>query len=286
MKNAKNKTVVWIIVIVAILTLEMVFDVFEIMMGKYLLVINPKRPQIGRLWEEEQKDILAEEEVKQVDTFTTDSLHIEIIPNFYELLKLLEKQSMIILDQNNFKNFYKRIEPSLAVRLLDPLILYDLDRQNEWRFVKINKSSAQITFTFINGFYQPLSESFLDIKNINSSPLTKITDMDRDPQLQQRIVPASDFLLAFDQLSRPYRLQIFNNPYRLIEIKDELVRVGISKYAKNGSVELTFEVKVGNSVSLFKMNAAEIAAGYLISTINRSEKYNMALPSKKEDESE
>jgi hypothetical protein len=286
MQTRKNRKVFWVVVIAVVITVEMVFDIFEIVMGKYLLVINPMRPQIGRLWEEEQKDILAEEETLLVEVLDADSLYQNLIPNFNELLKLLDMQNVIVLDKSNFLDFYKRIDEGLAQTIVDPLTVYDLDRQNNWRSVKINKSGNLLNFYFLDGFNQPLNESFLNLKNIQSFNGDNKSALNKEPMFVGRIISANDFFLAFDQLSRSYRLQIFNNPYRLIQIKDDLARVGISRYSENGSVEMAFEVNAGNSQSVFRMNAAEIAVGYLLSALNETGDFDITLPAKKEEESE
>ena len=286
MPRKTSKKIIWIIVITAIIAIELVFDIFEIVMGRYLLVINPMRPQIGRLWEEEQKDVLAEQEVSQVETTAADSIYTYTIPDFNELLKLLDQKDLVILEKNIFLNFYKRIDANVATSILDPLIVYDLDRQNNWRFVKVSKMDQQISFSFLDGFSQPLNESFINSKCPQSGPVSLKSGLDREPNFNGRIVTAAAFFQAFDQLSRSYRLQIINNPFRLIQIKDDLVRVGLSKYSANGSVELAFEVKMGNTASVHKMAAAEMAVSYLISSINKTGQYNIALPTKEEVKSE
>jgi hypothetical protein len=169
---------------------------------------------------------------------------------------------------------------------LDPLDIYDLDRQDRWRFVKVSKIGPQISFSFLDGISRPLNESFINSKGTQFAQMSKKSSLDRDESFNGRIVTAAAFFQAFDQLSRLHRLQIINNPYRLIQIKDDLIRVGLSKYSANGSVELAFEVKMGNTKSVHKMAGAEIAVSYLISSINKTGQYNIALPTKEEVKSE
>ena len=280
-KKRSNKKQIWIIAIIAIVFLELLFDVFEIVMGKYMVAINPARPQVGRLWEEEQKDILGEEEAAMVETLPPDSVYTHLIADYFELLRLLQAQGKATLTKQNFLDFYKHIEPKLAKQLVDPLDLYDLDRNGNWRSVFIRKTSGQLSLSFLDGFNQPIKETYAST-DITSGPLKNTSQLENDPAYVGRLVSSEIFFTAFDQLSRLYRLQIMNDPYRLIQWKDTLFRVGISKFSQNGSVELAFELDDGSVSNIYKVTAAELAVGYLVSAINQQGGVTISLPQRME----
>ncbi len=101
----------------------------------------------------------------------------------------------------------------------------------------------------------------------NSQTITG-SDLDQIPQYKSRIFSADIFYEAFEKLSKQYKLQIVNDPYRLVQWGDNLQRVGISSFVEEGTVKIAFEVRVGSRSQIYELNSSEIAAGYLIDKIN------------------
>ena len=160
---------------------------------------------------------------------------------------------------------------------MDPLDLYDLDRNGNWRTVSIIKTNGQIALSFLDGFNNPMKETYVSA-DMTSGSGNKTSHLENDPAYVGQLVSSETFFSAFDQLSRLYRLQIMNDPYRLVQWKDSLFRIGISKFSQSGSVELAFELNDGSVSNIYKVTAAELAVGYLVSAINQQGGKTISLP--------
>ncbi|NIA31737.1 MAG: hypothetical protein GWP06_17735 [Actinobacteria bacterium] len=266
---SKRLFIFWIVLII-LLALEGFFDIFEVVMGKYLLLTNPLRPRIGRLWVEESKDQEGLKEMSAVQTeLPQDSLYSGQLNSLEDIRAVLSIKNSISLSKDRFLQFYKLNEKQ-AQKIIDPLVLYDLERGDQWTRVRMTLNENQIGIFFLNGYGQPITESFLSLSSAKPSEHLAASKLEQDPEFKERIVPAGTFFTAFDQLSRFHRLQIINDPYKLIQWMDSLRRVGISAHSSEGSVELAFEVQMGETLTIHRLTASEIAAGYLIAAINRS----------------
>ena len=265
-----KRAMIFYFALALLLTLEGVFDVFEVTMGKFLLLTNSLRPRIGRLWVEESKDQEGLKEMSAVQTEQPrDSLYSGQLNSIEDLRAVLSMKNSISLSKDRFLQFYKLNEKQ-AKALIDPLVLYDLERGNQWTRVHMTLDENQIGIYFLNGYGQPITESFLSLSSAKPGKHLAASKLEQDPDFKGRIVPAGIFFTAFDQLSRFHRLQIINDPYKLILWMDSLRRVGISAHSSEGSVELAFEVQMGETLTIHRLTASEIAAGYLIAAINRS----------------
>lgn len=277
MKQHRSSTL-WIAALFLVILTELFFDVVEIAAGKYLLLTNPLRPQVGRLWEEEQKDILAGAEATVVEPAIPDSVYRAVILDYNNLVQVLETQPVIYVEKSNFISFYKRLEPDIAGRIIDPLNLYQLDRDNRWVRTKVSKSATQMNFVFLDGFGRPLTESFVDAVERAGGTTPQQSPLENDPLFRGRVISAETFFEAFDTLGRLHKLQIIGNPYRLIQIKDDLVRVGISRQSLNGSVTIAFEINRAGSVYVEQVKAAELAVAYLVSAVNATGLKKLTMP--------
>ncbi len=265
-----KRAIIFYIILSILLALEGIFDIFEVAMGKYLLLTNALRPKIGRLWVEEDKDQKGVEEMSAIPAeLPTDSLYSGPLNSFENLRAVLAIKNKIMLSKNQFLQLYK-LDEKQAKTMIDPLALYDLERGSQWSSVQVKQDGNQIGIFFLNGYNQPITESFLNLTSEKPSYRSDKSQLDKDPNFNMRIVPAEIFFAAFDRLSRYYRLQIIIDPYKLIQWMDSLTRVGISEFSSEGSVKLAFEVRMAGTLVIYKMMASEIAAGYLIAAINRS----------------
>ena len=257
--------------LVLLLVLEASFDIFERAVGVYMYVINPFRPQVGRLWTEEEKDQAGAQQISSiVDNLRPDSSIATTIRDLEDLKALLSVRESITISQEEFLRFYRMLPTDQARKIIDPLLLLDLYRAGNWHSVRLFPAGDQIGIYFLDGSGQMLIESYL-VAAGQSGP-TEIAgssgQLDNDPRFKGRIVKAEDFYNAFDKLSQSYRLQIINDPYKLIQWGANLIRVGVSPVVESGVVTIAFEIKSDDRLKIYEIQASEIAAGYLIAEIN------------------
>jgi len=288
LKEKYTKKQKWIIFIVLLLfTGELIFDYLEIAVGKVLLATNPMRSKTGRLWVEENKDIDA---TKVIDSLTVtlkqDSLFSGTLYSVEDLQANLAARQFMQLTKANFKIFYNQIPNRQAQKLIDPLKFLELDRNRDWQIVNFSYEGNVLGVTFLDGFGQPLYEKSLSFSDLTERSGTVTgSELDRENLFAGRIIPADIFYEAFQKLSKTYKLQIINNPHRLVQWGDNLQRVAISSQVVDGEVKIAFEVAQGARNQVYYLNGSEIATGYLIDAINSLKKgLKLKFPARQENQ--
>lgn len=290
LKTKLTKKQIGILVLVILLAAgEMIFDYLEIAAGKLLLATNPLRSKTGRLWVEEKKDIDA---TKVIDSLTVslrqDSLFSGFLYSVEDLQANLALRQFMQVTKANFKSFYNQLPNRQAQKLIDPLKFLELDRNKNWHQVNFSYEGNLLGITFLDGFSQPLYERTLPFSDLTERTKTVTgSELDHDPMFSGRIISADIFYEAFQKLSHTYKLQIINNPHRLVQWGDNLRRVGIASQAVGGEVRIAFEVTQGARNQVYFLNGSEIATGYLIDSINRLDKgIKLKFPVRQEKQNE
>lgn len=271
-QRPKRRLGLWlsIALVVVLLVGEIFFHIFEIAIGQLFLLTNPIRPKTGRLWVEDQKEQLGQDELSSIRESEEERVAVDQqIHNFEELEAILSTRSSLSMTRDEFKEFYRGLPVSEAKQLLDPLYLIELDRNPEWQRSQLSLSGDQVVLYFLDGYEKPILETHVNLRYPETEErFTSLSELDQMQAFRGRIIPASLFYNAFDQLPRTYRVQIVNDPYKLVQWGASLQRVGISLFVEPEGVELIFEVKENQRTRLQRMYASEIAVGYLIKEIN------------------
>jgi len=269
-----------------LLVIEIRFDVIEVAIGKYMLITNPIRPKVGRLWVEEEKDVTGQINVSSLASEQkADSTFVQNISQFDQLQQLLNTRRIAVISRDDFLSIYRSMSSERARVIIAPLTLYDLSRDKSWINVKFVLDNDQLSVYFLDGFEQVLYENYIDINQLSVQLSSSgLSLLDEDERFRGRIIPADLFYRAFDKLPNVYRLQIINDPKKLIDWQGGLRRVAISQYTMNGTVTIAFEVLLNNRLQIFERQASEMAASYLISAINSlGEMTPLQLPQPKVD---
>lgn len=271
-RKSKKRRIVWIVVAVLLIAGEAAFDIFEIAVGRFLLLTNPLRPQSGRLWEEdlkEQEGLSALEEV--IEKSSREEIPREPIRNLEDLQNALNAFGRVSMSKEEFLQFYRTLPANHAKQLADPLLILELDRGGEWRRTQFSASDGQIALHFLDGYDSLLREchSTLD-QRAEETP--QFEERLESFAYKGRIVSADLFLRAFNNLDRSLQLQIINDPIKLVQWGDDLQRVGIAPEVDEEGVELAFEIKSGEGVVVQSLHASELAVAYLLQEINSLDK--------------
>lgn len=260
----------FVLVTAFVILLVLFFDLFEIAVGRFLWLINPLRPQIGRLWDEDQKDVDGAKEADSIVPETSsDSLVAPRFYNLHELHALLQERSGLTMNRKQFLELYRTLPADQAREMLDPLVLYDLDRNSNWQTARFTSDGEQLAVFFLDAYRQLLLDSYVNIKSaVRAQDDVAFSTLEQQPQFQERVFPARIFYDAFDQLSKSYRLQIINDPLKLVQWGDQLKFVAISRYVENGAVDIGFEMIINGEHNVYNSRASEVAVAYLIEKIN------------------
>ena len=259
------------LVVILLVAAELFFDIFEIAMGRLLLFSNPIRPQTGRLWEEDLKEQLGLDELDSVKVDRADESIHQSINSLDDLEAVLSIRQSMSMTRVEFNEFYKKIPQNLSRQILDPLDLFTMNRNSEWHKTQLSLSGAQLVFHFLDGYEKPIRESHMALRSPEEERIVSFSELEQMEKYRGRVVPATIFYQAFDQLPRAYQLQIVNDPYKLVQWENILQRVGLSLYVEKNGVEIMFEISEESRTKLQSMYASEMAIEYLIREINAIE---------------
>lgn len=269
----KRKIILISSAVLLVVLAELFFDIFEISMGQLLRLSNPIRPKTGRLWEEHLKEQVGLNELDSLSLpENQESGYDKPLQNLQDLEALLSIRHSMSMTRDEFNDFYKSIPKNQSKQIVDPLDLFAMNRNSEWHKTQLSLSGDQLVFYFLDGYEKPIRESHVSLRReeerereVTSSELSKLG------KFQGRLVPASIFYQAFNQLPRGYQLQIVNDPYKLVQWEKTLERVGLSPFVEEDGVEIVFENKVESRSTVQFMYASEMAIEYLIREINAIE---------------
>ncbi|MBN1480926.1 hypothetical protein EH223_00465 [candidate division KSB1 bacterium] len=276
--NSRNrfgsrKIILFSTAIVILIFAELVFDIFEISMGYLLRLSNPIRPKTGRLWEEDHKEQVGLNELDSLSVQDAqDILNDQPLQNLQDLEALLSIRHSMSMSRDEFNEFYKIIPKSQSKQIVDPLDLFAMNRNSEWQKTQLSLAGDQLVFYFLDGYEKPIRESHVYLRQDEEiEHKVSFSELAQLEKFRGRLVPASVFYQAFNQLPRGYQLQIVNDPYKLVQWEKSLETVGLSLFVEDNGVEIVFENKVDSRSTLQFMYASEIAVGYLIREINAIE---------------
>jgi len=285
-KKPKLPRFVFVLAVLLIfLMAELFFDLFEITIGKLLLMTNPIRPHVGRLWEEDQKE---QKGIEALDANSGMSEEVAKQPlrSLDDLQAVLSIRSSLSMTREEFKEFYKSIPIKQAKRLLDPLDLIALDRAQDWQTTQLSLSANQLVVYFLDGYEQPIKQTHFVINdNKKNASERGEGSLEQNEAFENRVVSATHFYQAFDKLPRSFRLQIVNDPYKLVRWGASLKEVGISRYVEDEGVQVIFVVAGDAGLQHNSMFASPIAIEYLLKEINdSSDAPRLKLPVRKNEQ--
>ncbi|MDZ7723963.1 MAG: hypothetical protein U5R06_14425 [candidate division KSB1 bacterium] len=262
-----SRTGVLIAVLIVLIAAELTFDIFEIAVGKVMLLTNSIRPKTGRLWEEEEKDQSGMIEVEGIE-----QQQPEENMSFYrldDLLAALSIRQSVTMSAEEFKSFYRTLPVQQSRTLLDHLQFLKLSRNSDWHAVHFSKSNDQLVSDFVDGYDNLLHETIVTMQQLYPGQSASGAKLKGLSEFNGRVLTAEQFYNAFEHLPRSYQSQIVNDPYKLVQWGDNLTHVAISPFVTEQGVKVVFEVTIDNQSKLYEMFASEIAAGYLIQNINQ-----------------
>ena len=144
--------------------------------------------------------------------------------------------------------------------------MFDLSKNESWKSVRLSLDDDQISLLFMDPYGQPILDTHTFVGDFSNAGGDG--QLQKDEEFAGRVVPAKLFLTAFNGLNRAIQRQIINDP-RLVSLwGDRLLQVGIGPLVRNGTVAIGIEIFSGSRTEISRLQASELAAGYLIQAIN------------------
>jgi len=290
-KHFTLKRIIVISIVLIFLIVEYSADFVEIFIGNALELTNSFRPKSGTVWELNQKDQIASDQLQQISQNVKEpKIEVNEIKDLLQLQQQLNKKKSIMLSAARFKELYSQIPPRYSYDIIAPFDLLRLSHSRKWAWTKIVKEDNNLAFYFLDGDKQLLMDTYpplIVLYNFPHQQTNQPTSLDSMEFFKNRTFSAEQFFAAFDDLPNSVKLQLINNPYQLIQWDESIQKVGISSYSIDHSVLLGFEVTQGIYTEIYTFEASELAANYLIAHLNELyPELNLSFPERQYRESE
>ena len=284
-----NKKVILISSFIFIVFLsEFIFDIFEITLASLIEITNSVRPKSGTVWELYNQDQIANKRLSGITANITDKEKPLTITTLSELKSTLDEQGSVVISADQFFHLYNLLPTRSAQEIVAPLTLLKIYHSNKWVWMEITKEETSLRFIFLKGDNQPLLDSYPDLGVLYHVYLHEKTEqksLESIPEFAGRTLSAEKFFNAFISLPDSRKLQLINNPFQLVKWYKNIRLVAISRYVKQHTVLIGFEIfnEIDNEVYTFQ--ASELATNYLIARLNSLyPELNFNMPESKIDE--
>ena len=276
MKKKINKRLIGIALVLLIFLLaELLFDVVEIGVGSVLETTNAFRPKTGTVWELNESDRVAREQISQISGEGSELDNQLNIAGMSDLKKVLEERNTVFITRDQLLNIYNDVPPRLARAIVPPLDLLKVIQSQQWVRTKIVKTDKTLNFYLMDGKNQLIYDSYPDRSMFYRVQLELYTNshgLESMDEFYTRTFTSAQFFSTFCELPNSIKLQLINDPYFLIRYNNRIVSVGISRYSHDGIVNLGFDIRDGSNGNIKIFQSSLISANYLISGLN--EKYS------------
>ncbi|MDZ7260986.1 MAG: hypothetical protein ONB05_02545 [candidate division KSB1 bacterium] len=292
-KLIHKNTIIALASILILLVIEFQFDLIEMVVGQLLDWSNPIRPKMGTLWSLEKKDQSALSQLQTIPAVIPQEPRevLNELETVDELRAVLDTRGQVVISQRQFLKLYTQMPHSLAQEIVSPFDLLTIAHSGRWRWTKIIKGESEISgeelrIYFLDDENQLIMDSYPPLSIFYLPSESGPVSLEELSEFKDRIITADQFYAAFNSLSVSLKVQIINNPFQLLRWGDNLKRVGISRYLRDSSISIGFEVSDGIFTELHRYQASELAATYLIARLNELFPQNkIIMPERIESES-
>ena len=190
--------VVSLIVLSAFLSLEFYTNLFEKSVGYYLKWQNHKRPQLGRMWEQDRQSLVAQAKIKSIRSSLDLQEEATLgIPYFKHLFEDISPVFTLVVSREKYLQLYYDFPGQWSERIISSYDLIDLDSRKIWDRVLIKRFGPWITLQFIDRQNIPIHELFISVDTlfeVQATRTVKRGTLEESNFIANRIFPISEFL--------------------------------------------------------------------------------------------
>ena len=211
--------------------LEFYGKIFERGVGNYLKWQNSERPQLGRIWERDRQEILAQSKIQSI-RLGLDSLQeaTDAIGSFRTMLEGLEPAFPLVLSRHKFLDLYYDFPGQWSMMVISPLELLSIDSQKNWTRVLLKRFGQWITISFLDPQNIPVHEIFLEteaLEEVRAARTVKRGRLEESGFEDDRLYPAAVFLPVLRTLDPKTQSAVFPDPRWFLAKGYSLTRVGV-----------------------------------------------------------
>ena len=267
-----KKLIITLSTLFIFITLEFMTDFIEVTIGSIIELTNPFRSKSGTIWERHKKDLIANDQMKEISRSVPEkNEEISKISDLLQLKAELQNKETVMITADQFRTLYNQIPPRISYDVISPFDLLKLYHSKKWIWTKIVKTETLLSIYFLDGERQLLMDSYPSLSVLYNIPQTENRHevaLDSMNIYQGRTITSDQFFSAFDDLSNSIKRQIISNPFQLIKWDKNIRKVAISRYSIDNIVNVAFEINQGIYTEIYTFEARELAVYYLITKLN------------------
>jgi len=223
---------------------EMLFDMTERAIGRYLVWQNAGREKIGRSWEQAQQRGAAGVQLESVTRERRrQALELESITNFDELVQYIETNQQTVLPPSQFLQIYHQLPYFLQPLLFNPDSLVTDARTQRVANVVVDGNRSRFNLVMLGPDNKTVRRAALNTDQMNllmNYGKPRNLSVRSENRFANFFFTAPEFWNLFESLHPLRRRQFIQDVPLLTESAGEITAAGISNQYTNEFVEVAF----------------------------------------------
>jgi len=241
------RSAVMLLAMLALLFSEARFSWVEILVGRYLAVTNPHRPESGNVWEQGRMKQVASQTLEQIVTQQlTAQREAREATSLSQLIDGLDLSRGIMVSAAHFRTLYGKIPESVARAFFSPILMLRISADKSWDRVYLERENGKVGIYLLDQGNNVLSYATLSDRQLQSAggePATLAGSLDEQPEFAGRIYAADRFFMALDTLTPEIQQGVLPHPGAVLSAPGTPVRVGFSDEVTADMIRIGIEME-------------------------------------------
>jgi hypothetical protein len=235
--------------VLALVASEMGLNWAERLVGAYLVATNAERPESGAIWEKGRKAQTARLAIEKLASDREASQRLaRNAGTMNEVVAPLAPGQGVMLSAEHFRELYQKIPSGIAAEMISPFDLLRFTSEQRWNRAYLEKSSEGLmvylldTHNHVLRQFRVAAATLALMRRRGDMASQSLEDL---ASFQNRVYAADRFFAALSALTEEERRGLIAQPERLLDVAEQITRVGISDEALAGFVDVGVEVQAG-----------------------------------------
>ncbi|OGW14503.1 MAG: hypothetical protein A3K09_02160 [Nitrospinae bacterium RIFCSPLOWO2_12_FULL_47_7] len=260
-----------VLVLAALVVFEVYGNVVERGVGYYLKWHNADRQQLGRSWDKERKNILAQNKIQSIlASLDLQAQSNESIESFKDLLETLS--SPRIISREKFLRLYFDYPGQWLHPIIAPYELLEIDSDKKWSRVLLSRTDLSVSVGFVDQQNNPIREVVLSsdvLEEIRDSRTIRRGLLEDAGFKGDLLFPIREFLPLLQTLDLAAQRSLFPDPEWFLKKDYHVTRMGV--LAEDTVAMLGVEYKTDFYTEVLLIPLSPEVANNILSQIERSD---------------
>ncbi len=225
--------VAFFFILFLLVILEFGTQMIEKGVGHYLKWQNHLRPQLGRIWEKDRQNIMAQKKIESIlASLNIQERSAESIQSFKDLFEQLNPSFPQLISRKKFLELYYEYPGAWSHKIVSPYDLVEIDSHKNWRRVLLTRFGPWITMSFIDSQNLPIREIFISyesVEPIQSTQTIQKGTLEENNFRKEWIFTLQNYLLMLKKLDPETRSELLPDPKWFLSKRYFISRVGIKE---------------------------------------------------------